>query len=82
MSRSIRVNGQRLWDSIMEIAEIGALPGEGCCRLTLTKEDQQGLPVGIVPKIQGIRWFKINVAGEDNHAGTMPMDNRKELDQI
>ena len=31
-----------------------------------------------MPKIQGIRWFKINVAGEDNHAGTVPMDNRKD----
>ena len=41
MSHSIRVNGQRLWDSIMEIAEIGAIPGGGSCRLTLTKEDQQ-----------------------------------------
>ena len=237
MAHSIRVNGRRLWDSIMEIAEIGAIPGPGSCRLTLTKEDQQardlfcqwckeagcevvidragnifatrpgrntgapvatgshldtqphggrfdgvygvlaglevirtlndlkietedpvtvinwtneegvryphgllgssayagvislpalndmrsidgarfednlrdigysgtidpgnfkmsayfeahieqgpvleqqGLAVGIVPKVQGLRWFRINVAGEDNHAGTVPMDSRKD----
>jgi N-carbamoyl-L-amino-acid hydrolase len=38
----LRVNGQRLWDSIMAIAEIG--PGEhgGSCRLALTDEDRDG----------------------------------------
>ena len=38
----LRVNGQRLWDSIMAMAEIG--PGEqgGSCRLALTDEDKQG----------------------------------------
>ena len=38
----IRVNGQRLWDSIMEIATIG--PGEkgGSRRLALTDEDKEG----------------------------------------
>lgn len=38
----LRVNGRRLWDSIMAIAEIG--PGEhgGSCRLALTDEDRAG----------------------------------------
>jgi N-carbamoyl-L-amino-acid hydrolase len=38
----LRVSGQRLWDSIMAIAEIG--PGEhgGSCRLALTDEDREG----------------------------------------
>ena len=40
--------------------------------------EQQGLAVGIVPNTQGIRWFKVNVVGEDNHAGIVPMDNRKD----
>ena len=41
-SEQLRVNGQRLWDSIMTMAEIG--PGEegGSCRLALTDEDKQG----------------------------------------
>jgi len=41
-SESLRVNGQRLWDSIMSMAEIG--PGEqgGSRRLALTDEDKQG----------------------------------------
>ncbi len=38
----LRVNGQRLWQSLMDMAAIGALPGGGCCRLALTDEDKQG----------------------------------------
>ncbi len=42
MKYSMRVNGQRLWDSLMAMAKIGALPNGGCCRLALTEEDQAG----------------------------------------
>lgn len=40
--RTLRVNGQRLWDSLMELARIGATPKGGVCRLTLTDLDRQG----------------------------------------
>ncbi len=36
-----RINGERLWDSLMALAEIGATPKGGCCRLTLTDLDRQ-----------------------------------------
>jgi len=39
---SARINGQRLWDSLMELAQIGATPKGGVCRLTLTDLDKQG----------------------------------------
>lgn len=39
---SARINGQRLWDSLMELARIGATPKGGVCRLTLTDLDKQG----------------------------------------
>ena len=39
---SIRINGDRLWDSIMEMGRHGELPNGGCCRLALSKEDQKG----------------------------------------
>jgi N-carbamoyl-L-amino-acid hydrolase len=39
---NIRVNGPRLWDSLMEMAQIGATPKGGCKRLTLTDLDKQG----------------------------------------
>lgn len=37
-----QVNGQRLWDSLMEMARIGATPKGGVCRLALTDLDKQG----------------------------------------
>ncbi len=39
---NVRINGQRLWDSLMEIAKIGCTPKGGCKRLTLTDLDKQG----------------------------------------
>ena len=36
------INGDRLWDSLMEMAKIGATEKGGCCRLALTDLDKQG----------------------------------------
>jgi len=38
----LRINGTRLWDSLMQLAKIGATPKGGVCRLTLTDLDKQG----------------------------------------
>ena len=40
-STNLRVDGARLWESIMEMAKIGALPGGGCGRLALTDDDKR-----------------------------------------
>ena len=37
-----RINGERLWDSLMRMAEIGATPRGGVRRLALSAEDGQG----------------------------------------
>ena len=37
-----RIDGQRLWASLMELAHIGATPKGGVCRLALTDLDRQG----------------------------------------
>src|SRR5476649_649379 len=42
LDTSIRVNGKRLWDSLMTMAKIGATPKGGVCRLALTDLDKQG----------------------------------------
>jgi N-carbamoyl-L-amino-acid hydrolase len=34
------IRSERLWDSIMKMAEFGALPGGGCARLALSDEDR------------------------------------------
>ena len=39
---TLRINGQRLWASLMELAQIGATEKGGVCRLTLTDLDKQG----------------------------------------
>jgi beta-ureidopropionase / N-carbamoyl-L-amino-acid hydrolase len=38
---NVRINGQRLWDALMEMAKIGATPKGGNKRLTLTDLDKQ-----------------------------------------
>ena len=40
--QDVRVNGERLWASLMELAAIGATDKGGVCRLTLTDLDKQG----------------------------------------
>ena len=39
---SVRIDGKRLWDSLMELARIGGTPKGGVCRLALTDLDKQG----------------------------------------
>jgi beta-ureidopropionase / N-carbamoyl-L-amino-acid hydrolase len=41
-AHALRVNGARLWASLMSLAEIGATPKGGVCRLALTDLDRQG----------------------------------------
>ncbi len=38
----LRIDDQRLWQSLMDLATIGATPKGGVCRIALTPEDQQG----------------------------------------
>lgn len=37
-----RINEDRLWQSLMTMAEIGATPGGGVCRIALTDTDREG----------------------------------------
>ena len=39
---NVRINGDRLWTSLMELARIGGTPKGGVCRLALTDLDRQG----------------------------------------
>ena len=40
--KNLRINGERLWSSLMEMARIGATEKGGVCRLALTDLDRQG----------------------------------------
>ena len=39
--QNVAVNGSRLWQSLMDMAQIGATPKGGVCRLALTDLDKQ-----------------------------------------
>ena len=40
--------------------------------------EAKGVPIGVVTGIQGSRRFRIKVSGDESHAGTEPMTNRKD----
>lgn len=42
MSADIPVNEGRLWQSLMDMGQVGALPHGGCCRTALSAEDKAG----------------------------------------
>lgn len=42
MIEKLRINQERLWLRLMQMAEIGATPAGGSCRVALTEEDRQG----------------------------------------
>ena len=42
LASNIRINGDRLWASLMGMAKIGATPAGGCNRQALTELDKQG----------------------------------------
>ena len=39
--QNLQIDAQRLWDTLMETAKIGATAKGGICRLTLTDLDRQ-----------------------------------------
>ncbi|HEY5701443.1 MAG TPA: Zn-dependent hydrolase, partial [Gammaproteobacteria bacterium] len=42
MLKNLRIDGQRLWQSLMRMADVGATGHGGCCRLALSDEDKAG----------------------------------------
>ena len=75
--QDLRVNGPRLWDSLMELAQIGATPKGGVCRLTLTDLDKQGrdlvsrwaIEAGMTVTIDKIGNGFLRRAGRNGHGG-------------
>lgn len=40
--------------------------------------DESGIDIGVVEGIVGIRWWDVTIEGVANHAGTTPMDRRRD----
>ncbi len=43
--------------------------------------EARGLQIAAVTSIQGLRWYRVEVTGEAGHAGTSPMEGRKDAIQ-
>jgi N-carbamoyl-L-amino-acid hydrolase len=73
--KDIKVNGQRLWDSLMEMAKIGATEKGGVCRLALTDLDKEGRDLfvswceeaGCTVKVDKMGNIFARRAGKDNN---------------
>jgi len=74
MSADIRINAERLWGSLMEMAKIGATPKGGVKRLTLTELDRQGRDrfvgwckeAGLAVSVDGVGNIFARRAGRNN----------------
>jgi beta-ureidopropionase / N-carbamoyl-L-amino-acid hydrolase len=83
---NVRIDGARLWDSLMEMAKIGATPKGGCKRLTLTDLDKQGRELfrrwceaaGCTVKVDGMGNMFARRAGQDD--GLAPVMMGSHLD--
>src|SRR5471032_861559 len=70
----IRINAERLWDSLMDMAKIGATPKGGVKRLTLTETDRQGRDLfvswckaaGLAVTVDGVGNIFTRRAGRNN----------------
>jgi N-carbamoyl-L-amino-acid hydrolase len=40
--------------------------------------EEEGQTIGIVTGVQGIKWFNVTIVGRESHAGTTPMDYRRD----
>jgi len=74
MSPEIRINPERLWGSLMDMAKIGATPKGGVKRLTLTDLDRQGRDrfvgwckeAGLAVSVDGVGNIFARRAGRNN----------------
>lgn len=72
--QNLRIDGARLWDSLMTMAKIGATPAGGCNRQALTDEDRAGRDlflqwcrdIGCEVRIDRMGNLFVRRAGEDN----------------
>src|SRR5450631_553203 len=74
MVKTLRVNGDRLWSRLMEMAEIGATPNGGCNRQALTDLDAAGrdllsrwaIAAGCSVRVDAVGTLSIQHAGTED----------------
>ncbi|HET9275680.1 MAG TPA: Zn-dependent hydrolase [Gemmatimonadales bacterium] len=81
--KTIREGTRFLGGDPARLAEARRKPGDLLCYFELHIEqggilDEAGIRIGVVEGIVGIRWYEVEIRGFANHAGTTPMDRRKD----
>jgi len=69
--------------NVARLSEAVRSKGDIACYIELHIEqggllEKAGLQIGVVQGIVGLRWFEVTVTGFSNHAGTTPMDQRRD----
>ncbi|MGY9074504.1 MAG: Zn-dependent hydrolase [Acidimicrobiales bacterium] len=80
------VDGTRLGDELTRIGYSGdEIPGSRPVGYYLEPHIEQGPileagshTIGIVTGVQGIRWYDVEISGQESHAGTTPMERRSD----
>ena len=78
--------GRTLGDDLVRIGYSGELPCGGWAPAAYLEAhieqgpilEAEGTAIGVVTGVQGIRWFDVGFRGAEAHAGTTPMDRRRD----
>lgn len=78
--------GATLGESLLSIGYLGddvVSPKEHACYLELHIEQgpllqNAGIQIGVVTSVQGMHWRRVRLRGQAGHAGTYPMDGRRD----
>lgn len=85
-SRVIADDGQTVKESLRKLGYLGKDRPGGLqidCFIEAHIEqgpilERNGVMIGVVTQVQGIRWLEVSVEGQDAHAGTSPMEGRRD----
>ena len=80
------IDGKTMGEELKRIGYLGDLPaGRRALHAYFEAHIEQGpileaegKTIGVVQGVQGIRWFEVTVSGSESHAGTTPMNRRKD----
>ena len=87
---TISVDGKRLGSELDDIGYRGTAPCPGTTPkifLELHIEqgpilESEGIDIGAVENVQGISWTELTIQGQSNHAGTTPMEMRRDAGYV
>ena len=83
---TIGIDGARVGDELERIGYNGATPCPGVTPHAFVELhieqgpvlEQTGITIGAVTGVQGISWQEVTIEGQSNHAGTTPMNMRRD----